>query len=125
MNFWDDRRVRGSLTDDWDGTGAEPADTAVTINHPGMGSVACQLSGTFVGTVTFEVSVNGTDYVAIQATALASGALATTATAGGIFLIPAVGMSYVRARCSAFTSGPIEVILLATPCVFVNANYTV
>ena len=73
-------------------------------------TVAFQLAGTFTGTVTFESTVDGTNWVATGAYPISgSGTAATTATAVGIWRVPAAALSAVRARCSAFTSGTIEV----------------
>jgi hypothetical protein len=66
-----------------------------------------QLLGTFVGTVTFEVSndnVTFTPAIAFQPGNTGSTAPATTATAVGIYIIP-VTARYVRARVSTYTSG--------------------
>lgn len=79
----------------------------------GMGSrtVAFQVSGTFDATITFESTVDGTNYVAIGAYPISgSGTAATTATAAGIYRIPAAGLAAVRARCTAFTSGTVDVV---------------
>jgi len=76
--------------------------------------VAFQVSGTFVGTVTFEGTVDGTNWVAVEVqSATDVSVTATTATAAGIhFLTPAIYAS-VRARVSAYTSGEITVVGLA------------
>lgn len=51
-------------------------------------------------TVNFEVSVNGSTWVAARAYNPATGAVATTATASGVWIIPCAGRSQVRARIS-------------------------
>lgn len=77
-----------------------------------VGSVAAQITGTFVGTVTFEATVDGTNYVAIAVIPVgATRTLTTTATAAGMWQLNASGYAAVRARCSAFTSGTINVTL--------------
>lgn len=67
--------------------------------------VAYQLTGTFSGTVTFEGSVDGTNYVAIAAEPIGGGSSVTTATAAGIWRVRAGGLHSVRARVSTYTSG--------------------
>jgi hypothetical protein len=106
------------LAADWRTTtslGAAEAD--LTINRPGMGALTFQLSGTFTATVTFEVTdMNGSSpsWVAVPATNVNTGVAATTATAAGIYRLDASGFQRVRARCSAFTSGPIDVVANAS-----------
>jgi len=63
-----------------------------------------QIDGTFVATVTFEGTIDGTNYVAIEAINVATGAKATTATAAGIYRLGVVGLVTVRARMT-WTSG--------------------
>ena len=101
----EDRRDSKSLTAAWDGTGTEPDNTTLTLNHQGMGTVTFQLSGTFSATITFEGTVNGTDWEAVPATRLSNNAKATTATAAGIYLLPGAAFMYMRARQSARVSG--------------------
>lgn len=87
------------------------------LSAAGCSSVALQLTGTFVGTVTFEGTVNGADWVAVAVADLASTtrARATTATAPGLFLLDGVGgLQQVRARVSAWTSGTITVVANAS-----------
>lgn len=71
-------------------------------NAPSMG---IQVSGPFVGTLTFEATTNGRDWVAVEVTNLASGVAATTTTAAGIFTVSNQGIVGVRARATAWTSG--------------------
>ncbi len=74
--------------------------------------VGIQITGTFVGTITFEVSVDGTNWVAAAAAVtVATEARVTTATAPGLWQINVAGYTGMRARCTAFTSGTITVTL--------------
>lgn len=59
----------------------------------GMAVVAFQVTGTFVGQLVFEASLDATNYVALQV-------VANT----GIFLVPCAGAKFVRARV-VWTSG--------------------
>lgn len=71
---------------------------------------AVQLSGTWTSlTVTFEATVNGTDWRTVEllpSTDLADTALVGTATAVGLFVtkMPLAVMAF-RVRCSTWTSG--------------------
>ncbi len=69
-----------------------------------------QLSGTWTATVLFEQTLdNGTTWIAKTVYPAAGGAGVTTAAANGQWKFPCGGETHVRARCSAFTSGPIVV----------------
>lgn len=89
--------------------------TALPLGDYAMG--ALQLSGTFSATVTFEATVDGSNWIAV---ALANAnsttrARATTATAAGIFLLEeAAGLTLLRARVSAYTSGNVTVVGVAS-----------
>lgn len=108
---WEDVFKSGSLT---------AAEQEVRLNMPGVGSVAFQVTGTFTATITFEASVDGTNYVAVPATNLVSGAKATTATAAGIYLVHAPGVRYTRARVSAYTDGAVVVSANGTTAVLAS-----
>lgn len=98
--------INGSLT---------AVDQAVTLENIGYGAVVAQLRGTWVGTVTFEASVDGNRWDSVSATKSDTSASATTATAVGAYVISAAGFQFVRARCSAYTSGTIVAALRADP----------
>ena len=57
-----------------------------------------QVSGTFVGTVAFEYSNDGVNWIALGAAISAAGLISL-----------AVSAAFVRANCTAFTSGTINV----------------
>ncbi len=81
--------------------------TVLTVD--GYSVATIQVAGTFVGTVTWEANIDQTNWIAVQATSLNDGTAATTATAPGLFRIQAFGLSQIRARVSAYTSGTITV----------------
>jgi hypothetical protein len=79
--------------------------------------LAIQLKGAgFTGTVTFEASVNKSDWVACPVEPIAGGATVTTATADGIWLASpgALGLGLYglafRARLSTLTGGTVDVM---------------
>lgn len=89
---------------------------ALDISQPGKGgfsTVVFQLTGTFTATVTFEGTVDGTNWGAIQVVPTATGTAATTATGTGLFRADVRGLAKVRARVSAYTSGNVTVEALA------------
>lgn len=86
------------------------ANQAVTLDVASGRDVAVQLTDTWVGTVTFEVSVDGRTFVSLELAASDDSAtLATSATANGVWLGSCGGSYIVRARMSAYTSGQAKV----------------
>lgn len=89
--------VKGSVT---------ATDEAITLLRLfTSGGVAIQLSGSFTGTVTFEATVDGTNWVAFNMTPSASGTDASTATAVGAWSKQNNGYAAVRARFSTASGG--------------------
>lgn len=79
--------------------------------------LAIQLVGAFTATVQFEASVDKVNWVACPVEPIAGGASVTSATAAGQWLAypgavgtPSLKGFAFRARVSAFTSGPLDVI---------------
>lgn len=92
--------------------GATATGNGATVPLDGRSSLVLQLFGTFSATVTFEASINGSDWIAVALANLNSTtrARASTATAAGLFLFDAIaGLVHFRARISAYTSGTINV----------------
>lgn len=84
----------------------------VAVDITGKTRVGVQVTGITTATVTFEVSIDGTNFVAVGLAAAATGTLATTATANGVFYGEAGQYRLLRARISAYTSGTITVTAL-------------
>lgn len=82
-------------------------DTSVTLAYREFfnGGVGVQVTGSFSGTLQFEMTLDGTNFVAVQATNVTTAAIAGTTTATGIFRFDVVGALVVRVRSTAWTSG--------------------
>lgn len=80
-----------------------------SLPNDGFEAAVLQVSGTFSATVTFEATVDGTNWIAVQGTNLNSSAAASTATAAGLFRFDVRGLVQLRARVSAYTSGNVTV----------------
>lgn len=80
----------------------------------GLASLGLQVTGTFVATITWEGNIDGTNWVALPACNLATNVVSTIATAAGIYFINVAGLQALRARISAWTSGTITVVGLAS-----------
>lgn len=111
-----DRTATGALTAAWNGSGTQPANTAVLVSLPSQNGVAVQLTGTFVGTVQFEALVDQprATWLALNGTPFAGGSSVSSATATGAWIFNVSGVKVFRVRCSAFTSGTIQVGVVAS-----------
>jgi hypothetical protein len=92
------------------------ADTALLTNVGSCQSVTVQVSGTYVGTLIVEGTVDGTNYVTVPV--VQESALLGTATfpsaATGLFSGPCAGFRILKVRMSAYTSGTAVVSMIAT-----------
>ena len=60
--------------------------------------------------MTFEGTIDDDNWVAVRAFNLNDGSVGTTAAAAGLFQIPVSGLSKLRARVSAYTSGAVTAV---------------
>ncbi len=83
--------------------------TAVVM--AGFDRLTVQVAGTFVGTVSFEGTIDDATWFAVGLKTAADGAAVTSATAAGAFKLPVDGpcLSQFRANVTAYTSGSITV----------------
>lgn len=81
----------------------------------GLATASFTITGTFVGTVTFEISNDaGLNWFSINVMAINSTTPSTTSTAPGIYVATVKCLDLVRARISAYTSGTVIVDLRAS-----------
>ena len=84
-----------------------------TLN--GADGAGVQITGTWVGTVLFEGSVDGTNFFAMSGVSfISSSTIVTSTTANGSWQFNVSGLQLFRARCSAFTSGTIVISVRST-----------
>lgn len=83
----------------------------LTLSVQGLGAIGVQVSGTYVGTIAFESTVNNTTYTALALSPTAAGATATGTTSTGAWTGAIGGVSIVRVRMSAYTSGTATVTI--------------
>jgi len=86
----------------------------VAIDVGGYGAVGIQLSGTWSATVTFEATVDGTNWTTLEVWPTGGSSPQTTSTSNGVFYAPCGGLNQIRARASAFSSGTIQVDMQAS-----------
>jgi hypothetical protein len=79
------------------------------------GGVGIQVTGTWTGTLQFEMSINGTDFVAVSSTNVTTGSMVTTTTANAVFRFDAIGASVVRVTATAAMTGTANIALAAMP----------
>lgn len=100
------------------GMDATGTSSVLEVVPSGAASIGVQVAGTFVATISFEATIDGTNWVAIGVAPLSdlrAGALVTSATAVGAWQTPVQvsGLRGFRARCSAYTSGTANVRIIA------------
>lgn len=83
------------------------------VDVSGRGTVGIQVTGTFVGTLQFEQTVDGTNYTTIAMFPNGSTTSVTSATATGLWSASTT-TRYVRVRFSAYTSGSAVINVVTT-----------
>lgn len=86
---------------------------AVTVAPQSMASVNIGVSGTWVGTLTFEVSIDGTNFYAVNTVPVSGGTVVQSTTANGAWTGTIPGFNSFRVRMSAYTSGTATVTIRA------------
>ena len=81
----------------------------------GYSSLGIQISGTWTGTISFEGSVNGGEFVALNGIAINGTAIVSSATANGIYRFNVAALLKVQVRFSTATTGNPTVMLIASP----------
>lgn len=90
--------------------------TLLSTDTLGWAGVTLQVTGTWVGTVTFEASNDNTNWASAAVVNGTTASLVTTSTTPGTFYFAAQAR-YFRARVSAYTSGTVTgtALLRSTP----------
>lgn len=92
------------------------AEQTITMSVRGLASVGLQLVMSALaagvpawsGTVSFEATIDGINWVALNMVPSNSASAASSATASGIWTANVGGFDIVRARVSAYTAGWVE-----------------
>ena len=90
--------------------------TATSTGTPmlvaGLGSVALQvtLPGEGAGTVTFQGSADGVNYVTLSGTDVTAGAAGTLTSAAGLWRFDTRALTHIRGSISTYTAGTINMI---------------
>ena len=86
----------------------DATDELISIGTRGLAGVGLQLLGTWAGTVSFEATLDGENWVAFNMVPAASATAASSATANGCWSANCGGYEAVRARFSTATSGTVR-----------------
>lgn len=87
------------------------------INTAGQGSIGIQITGTWVGTITFQSSLGQTSastFTSLLVTPSNSTTAVTTTTANGLWTTPIAGINQVRVVFTAYTSGTANILFRIT-----------
>ncbi|MDB5448754.1 MAG: hypothetical protein JWQ97_4071 [Phenylobacterium sp.] len=96
-------------------TGTPTAGSAITWALNGQSSATITTSNTFVLTAQIETSADGgTTYAPATAKILGTGAVTGSVTGKGVFRVDVTGMTNIRLRASAFTSGTLTAQLTSS-----------
>jgi hypothetical protein len=107
--------VRNNPSGNITATGAITAlNGAVEIDTEGCAAVAVQVAGTWVGTVVGEYTIDGTTWHSLEGYEINGTAVVSSTQQNGNFHALVHGFQKMRVRASAFTSGTIEVDIVAT-----------
>lgn len=94
-------------------------DEVITLSRLSeFGGVGIQISGTWAGTITFEATIDGANWVAFvmrPSTSLDPADAVSTTTASGAWTAPNEAYQAVRARYSTDTSGTPVIVIRSLP----------
>lgn len=74
--------------------------------------IGIQVSGISGDTITWEASIDGTNWVGLLVAPVTTGTAALTTTANGVFAVDCSGLALLRARISTYGAGTITVTAL-------------
>lgn len=88
-------------------------------NYPStVSAVGTQVTGTWVGTIEFQGSVDGTTYTPLRGYPVGGGVYASDTSSNGAWTVLTAGMLYFRVRATGWTSGSATVSLHVTSSPF-------
>jgi hypothetical protein len=98
-----DRTASGSIT----------TNQSVSINSQGTATTMFAVTGSWTGTLVFEGSVDGTNFVAVSAENTSTGTLVASTTANGTFSVSSAGYQLVRIRGNTVATGSAAIAINA------------
>lgn len=91
-------------------TNTAGTEVAPNVLEDAFSALTVQALGMVSGTLNFEGTINGSNYVALVGENISTGATATTATAAGVYRLDVTGLSSVRVRVSGITTTTTDTI---------------
>lgn len=95
------------------GTLAAAAQTVALSVAGGMSAASAQITGTWVGTIQFEGTVDGTNWIPINGVFAGTSAPGPTITVNGVVRITPSGLASIRLNATAWTSGAATITMRA------------
>ena len=86
----------------------------VVLSTVGQSSASVKITGTWVGTIIFEGSTNGTTWDSINAVAASTSQPQPTTTVNGLYRLTPGGLMQIRVIMSAYTSGTATISMRAS-----------
>ena len=86
----------------------------VALSLNGQSAGTASITGTWVGTITWEGTIDSVNYFPINAVSASTSSPQTTTTVNGLYRITPGGLTQMRANMSAFTSGSASIKLNAS-----------
>lgn len=108
-------------------SGAGTANSSVALTLNGATGVAFDVRGTFTATLSFQGTIDGTNWFTLTAVAAGGGqnsAATTSATSAGVWTAPCGGFVQARMTATAYTSGTATVTVRATTTSIVHSMPT-
>lgn len=93
-------------------TAAVATGNGTVVDVSNFDVIGIQVVGITTATITWEASIDGTNWVGILVAPITTGTGALTTTANGLFTLDCSGLALMQARISAWTSGTITVTAL-------------
>lgn len=100
---------------------------SVALYLNGKSGVALQITGTWIGTLQFEGTIDGTNWAAINGVVAGTSTPGQTTTTNGIVRLTPSGLAQVRVTSTAFTSGTAVISMRASDAtggIFLNQSLT-
>lgn len=92
------------------------------ISTVAMGTVGVQITGTWTGTLTSEITIDGVDWAAVSMVPVPSGGAVASVSVNGVWQVNVAGCQSFRLRASAAITGSVQVALQSSSTVSTTAG---
>src|SRR5579872_6576893 len=105
--------ISNPANDRWNAGSIAALNATQLVSTSGCSSCGIQITGTFVGTITFQASMDNHSFFTVPAINVATNVVSTTTTAPGNFIVTCGGYNLVQVVMSSYTSGSAVIIFNA------------